>query len=190
MTRLARKHARSWAALLLLLAGSSQALACAKTTTVSSESPIQIQARPPALPLAELSSVPQPALPPRIVLDGELVTLDEALSFDADAKLALAEHKDILTALGEWLAENPEVVELTIEVPNTAEGSKRAQQKRSKALANQVLDALMAEGVAAERLVAASVLGSADAATQMQVSLRVSKRGDQDGASVGFELEE
>jgi outer membrane protein OmpA-like peptidoglycan-associated protein len=188
MTRLARNHARSFAA-LLLLAGSSQTVACAKITTVSSESPISIQARPPAAPLAALASVPQPAPPARVVLDGDRLTIDEPLGFDAEAKLVLAEHEDILAEIAKWLAANPDVVELTIECPGSAEGSKRTQQKRSKALASQVVDALVAEGIAAERLVAASIPGSADPATQMQVSLRVSQRGEPDGAS-GFELED
>ncbi len=186
MTRLAPTFARGLAA-ALLLAGSSQTLACTKITTVALEEPIQIQAQPPAPPLADLPAVPQPAPPPpRVTLDGDLVRLDEALTFDAEGKLA-SEHQDILAELGKWLAEHPEVVELTVEVQSGGEGSRRTQQKRSKAMATQIVDALVGQGVAAERLVAGG-LGKSDD-EQIHVTLRISKRAAQSEAVVPVEGE-
>lgn len=171
------------AASLLLSVG-----ACNKVTTISSESPIQIQARPPAPPLADLPTVPQPAPPRRVILEGELLILDEPLTFGEDEQLA-AEHQDILAELATWLADNPDVVELTVEVYSIGKGSRRTHEQRSNALARQIVDALVGQGVAAERLLAASVGLSADG--QRNVALRVSKRaGDDEETIVPVEFED
>lgn len=182
MTRLASHFARGSAA-LLFLAGCLQAVGCSKVTTVESEWPIQVSAKPPAPPLPELAAVPQPPPPPRVVLEGELLTLDEALTFDDQGTLA-KDHEDILAEVARWLANNADVVELSVEVHSVGEGSKRTHQKQSKALAQQIVDALLAEGIASERLVAASVGLSPDG--QRNVALRVRKAE----ASVGFEIED
>lgn len=159
-------------------------LACActsKITTISSESPIRIQAQPPAPPLAELPAVPQPAPPRRVNLDGDLLVLDEPLTFDANEQLS-GEHADILAEIASWLAEHPEIVELTVEAHSIGKGSRRTHEKRSNALATQIVEALVGQGVAGERLVAASVGASPD--DQRHVALRVSKRAADDEATI------
>ncbi len=168
---------------VLLLALGSQMVACKQVTTVSSDSPIQISAQPPAPPLAELPTVPQPPPPRRVILEGDLLTLDEPLTFDDEGKLA-AEHEDIIAEIAKWLAENSDVVELTVEVQSVGTGSKRTLKKRSKALATQIVDALVGEGIEAERLLAGAVGASPDGARN--VTLRVRKTE----AAVGFEIEE
>jgi outer membrane protein OmpA-like peptidoglycan-associated protein len=174
MTRLPLPLARGLEA-LLLAAGVSSALACASVTTLTPEQPIPIQAQPPAPPLPDLPPVEQPPPPPRVTLEGELLTLDEALSFDEEGKLS-AEHEDILAELAKWLADHQEVTELSVEVHSIGKGSRRAHKKRSQALAQQIVDALVAEGVDAARLVAASVGKSED--DQRHVALRVTGRAE------------
>jgi outer membrane protein OmpA-like peptidoglycan-associated protein len=174
MTVLAPTLARGLVA-ALVLAGLTQILACNKVTMVTSASPIQIQARPPAPPLANLPAVPQPPVPPRITLEGELLQLDEAITFD-DAGVLSTEHADILLELASWLGEHPEVLELTVEVHSIGTGSRRVHTKRSKALATQIVDTLVGQGVAPERLIAASVGASPD--DQRDVTLRISKRNE------------
>ncbi|WP_181234564.1 OmpA family protein [Enhygromyxa salina] len=174
MTRFASIHARALAA-VFILAGCTQTLACNEVTMVTSESPIQIQAQPPAPPLPNLPAVPQPPVPPRVTLEGDLLGLDEALSFDAAGVLS-SEHQDILGELANWLEAHPEVLELTVEVHSIGEGSRRAHKKRSNGLATQIVDALVAQGVASERLIAASVGASPDG--QRSVALRISKRAE------------
>lgn len=164
----------------LLLAGVSQTFACNKVTMVASETPIQIQAQPPAPPLADLPAIPQPPPPPRVILEGELLVLDEALTFGADEKLS-SEHEDILAELAKWLAQHEAVV-LTVEVHSIGEGSRRAHAKRSKALAQQIVDALVNEGIASERLVAAGMGASADG--QRSVALRVSTPAEEGDAMI------
>jgi outer membrane protein OmpA-like peptidoglycan-associated protein len=159
-------------ALALLLAGVSQTIACNKVTMVSVEAPIQIQAQPPAPPLPDLPAIPQPPPPPRVILEGELLVLDEALTFGADEQLS-SEHEDILAEVAKWLAHNQDAL-LTVEVQSIGEGSRRAHAKRSQALAQQIVDALIREGIASERLLAASVGASADG--QRHIALRVSKQ--------------
>jgi outer membrane protein OmpA-like peptidoglycan-associated protein len=175
MTRLALLFARGLG-IALFLSGVSQAFACNnKVTTISSETPIQVQAQPPAPPLPELPAVPQPPPPPRVILEGDRLVLDEALTFGADEQLS-SEHADIIAELAKWLAQHEDVLELTVEVHSIGEGSRRVQQKRSKALAMQIVDALVREGIASERLVAGSVGASPDG--QQHVALRVSKRAE------------
>jgi outer membrane protein OmpA-like peptidoglycan-associated protein len=164
-------HARVRLAALALLAA-APALACAKVTAIPTDAPISISAKTPARPLADLPPVPQPPLPPRVVLDGGIVTLDEALSFDAEGKLA-AEHDDIIAELAAWLAAHDEVFELAVEASSSGAGSKRVHAKRSTALAQTVVDALRREGVDPDRLVAVG-LGKADD-DQPRVTLRVTE---------------
>ncbi|MFO7561448.1 MAG: hypothetical protein R6X02_02295 [Enhygromyxa sp.] len=149
--------------------------ACTKVTRVSSASPIQVQAQPPAPPLADLPPVPQPPPPRRVILEGDLLVLDEALTFGDDEQLS-GEHQDILAEVAAWLAEHPEVLELSVEVHSVGQTSRRKQLERSRALATQIVDALVGQGVASERLLAASVGGSPD--DQRHVALRVSKRSE------------
>src|SRR5688500_12352742 len=100
MTRLARSFA-------FLLVGLSQTVACNKVTMVTSETPIQIQAQPPAPPLPDiLSPIPQPPPPPRVILEGELLVLDEALTFGEDDTLSSG-HEDILVEVAKWMVDNP-----------------------------------------------------------------------------------
>ncbi|PRQ03676.1 OmpA family protein [Enhygromyxa salina] len=160
---------------ILLLAGLAQAVACSRVTTVAPEEPIQIQARPPAAPRPGLPAVPQPPPPSRVTASGDLLSLDEALTFDEEGELS-SEHQDILAELARWLATNTEVVELTVEVHSIGAGSRRAHTKRSQALATQIVDALVAAGVDAERLVAASVGASEDG--QRDVVLRITARAE------------
>jgi hypothetical protein len=151
--------------------------ACTKVTTVSSESPLQVQARPPAPPLPDLPAVPQPAPPQRVVLEYDRLVLDEPLTFDGADRLG--EHQEILAEVAKWLAKHPEVLELTVEVHSLAKSSRRKHVERSKALATQVVDALARAGVERERLVAGSIGVTPEG--PLQVLLRVSKRaGDQD----------
>jgi outer membrane protein OmpA-like peptidoglycan-associated protein len=170
-------RARARAAGLVLLAA-APTLACAKVTTIPpSDAPISISAKTPARPFADLPVVPQPPLPPRVVLEGEIVILDETLSFDAEGKLA-AEHEDILAELAQWLAANEDVVRLAVEASSSGEGSKRVHAKRSQALAQTVVDALAREGIDPERLAAVG-LGKAED-DQPRVTLRVAERAASD----------
>jgi outer membrane protein OmpA-like peptidoglycan-associated protein len=113
-------------------------------------------------------------------MDGELLVLDEALSFDEAGTLA-SEHQDIIAELAKWLATHDDVLELTIEAHSIGDGSKRVHQKRSLALAQQIKDALVAEGITAERLLAVGLGKSPD--EQRHVTLRISKRAEQGAAA-------
>lgn len=174
MIRPARRFARGCCA-ALLLASSAQSLACSKLTTVTTpESPLSVSAKPPALPHPALEPVPQPPPPPRVVLgEDDVLALDEALSFDEAGALS-PDHADILAEVAAWLAQHDEVTILTIETKSTGEGNKRKHKKLSAALATQIVDALVAEGIAAERLVAAGLGKSED--EQRHVVLRVTER--------------
>lgn len=171
-TRPAISFASRLAAVLLMVSTSST-LACSKVTMVTAEAPISITAQPPANPLPDLPAVPQPPPPPRVTLEGDLLALDEALTFDAAGKLS-TEHQDILAQLATWLAKHPEVMVLSVEVQGIGEGSRRTQDKRNKALAQQVVDALVAEGIDAARLQAVSAGKSEDG--QLHVVLRITER--------------
>lgn len=184
-TRLAATFAPGLAA-VLLMASVSSTLACSKVRVLTAEEPISISAQPPAPPLPDLPAVPQPPPPPRVTLDGDLVALDEALTFDEAGKLA-TEHQDILAELATWLAKHGEVLVLSVEVQSVGEGSRRTQDKRNKALAKQIIDALVAEGIDAQRLLAVSAGKSEDG--QQHVALRITQRAEPTVAE-GFSLEE
>jgi hypothetical protein len=160
---------------LLLVASVSSALGCSKVTMVTAEGPIDITAQPPAPPLPDLPVVPQPPPPPRVTLEGDLILLDEALTFDEAGKLS-SEHADILAEVAGWLAAHEDVLVLSVEVQSEGEGSRRARDKRNKGMATQIVDALVAEGIDAARLLAASAGESED--KQRQVILRVSERAE------------
>jgi hypothetical protein len=171
-------------AAVLLLASVSSTLACSKVTKVTAEAPISISAQPPAPPLPDLPAVPQPPPPPRVTLEGDLLALDEALTFDDAGKLS-RQHQDILAELATWLASHAEVLVLSVEVQSAGEGSKRTQDKRNKALATQIVDALVAEGIDAERLLAASAGKSEDGL--MHVVLRITERAESAAVEVSVE---
>lgn len=178
-------HAQTFARglrVLLLLAGLSPALACSTVTMVTAVAPIAIQAQPPAPPLPDLPAVPQPPPPPRVTVEGDLLQLDEALL--VDTKL-YAENQDILAEVARWLAAHEDVLELSVEVQSGGEGSRRARDKRNVAMAKLIVDALVAEGIDAARLLPVSAGKSEDGLTH--VALRISKRA---GASVAIEIEE
>lgn len=170
----------------LLLAAVSSTLGCSKITMVTAEAPIAISAQPPAPPLPDLPTVPQPPPPPRVTLEGDLLALDEALTFDEAGKLS-SEHQDILAELAAWLAAHGEVRVLSVEVQSPGPGSRRAQDKRNKALATQIVDALVAEGIDAERLLAASAGKSEDG--QLHIVLRITERAEP-AAPEGTSVEE
>ena len=176
MTRLARLPVCAVWAALTICASASTLGGCAKVTTIESEYPIQISARPPAPPLPDLPSVARPPPPPRVTIEGELLSLDEALTFDDEGQLAVAQHDDILGEVATWLEKNADVTALSVEVHSVGEGSKRTHKKRSQALAAQIVDALVERGVDASRLVAASV-GKSEEGTR-DVVLRVSERAE------------
>jgi hypothetical protein len=183
MTRVAQTFARGLA-VLLLSTGLSGALACSKLTTITAAAPIVVEARPPAPPLPDLPPVPQPPPPPRVTIDADVLQLDEALTFDEAGKLS-TDHQDILTELARWLATHEDVLELRIEVQSGGEGSRRARDKRNLASAKQIVDALVAEGIDAARLLPVSVGKSEDGL--LHLVLRVSKRAE---AGVTIEVEE
>jgi hypothetical protein len=183
LTRLAASFVPRLAA-VLLMASVSSTLACSKVTMVTAEGPIAISAHPPAPPLPDLPSVPQPPPPPRVTLDGDLLALDEALTFDEAGKLS-SEHQDILAELAKWLAAHGEVLVLGVEVQSADEGSRRKQDKRNKALATQIVDALVAEGIDAERLLAVSAGKSEDG--QVHVVLRIIERAEPAAVEVSVE---
>jgi type IV pilus biogenesis protein CpaD/CtpE len=106
----------------------------------------------------------------------ELLRLDEAIGFDEKGKLS-ADHQDILAEVAAWLAANPDVVQLKVEVHGPIE-NKRVRQKRTKAMAQQVVDALVQSGVATERVVA--VEGRAAKDGPVEVSLRVVRPAEPD----------
>jgi hypothetical protein len=172
-------HAQTFARglrVLLLLAGLSPALACSSVTMITAVAPIAIQAQPPAPPLPDLPAVPQPPPPPRVTVQEDLLQLDEALGFDEAAKLS-AEHSDILTEVARWLAAHEDVLELSVEVQSGGEGSRRARDKRNLAMAKQIVDALLAEGIDAARLLPVSAGKSEDGLTH--VALHISKRTEE-----------
>jgi type IV pilus biogenesis protein CpaD/CtpE len=183
MTRVAQTFARGLA-VLLLLAGLAPALACSSVTMVTAAEPIAIQAQPPAPPLPDLPAVPQPPPPPRVTLEGDLLQLDEALTFDEAGKLS-TEHQDILTEVARWLATHEEALVLTVEIQSGGEGSRRARDKRNQVMAKQIVDALLAEGIDTTRLLALSMGKSEDG--QLHVVLRITKAPE---AGVAIEIEE
>lgn len=155
---------------LFLCAALLLSSACARTTIVESETPLDVRARPPAPPPAELAAVDQPPPPPpRVVREGELVRLDEALAFDAADQLA-PDSVDIVDALASWLLAQPSGV-LAIEVHVVGKGSRKQLTTRSKTLAQRVVDALVARGVAPERVRASGLGKSPD--EQQHVVLRM-----------------
>jgi hypothetical protein len=168
MTRIDLPLVCGFAAVVLSLS------ACTKVTTVASESPLQVEARPPAPPLPDLPAVAQPAPPQRVTVEYDRLVLDEPLSFDASDRLG--EHQEILAEVGKWLARHPEVLELTVEVHGLAKSSRRKHVERSKALAKQVVDALVQAGVERERLVAGSIGVTPEG--PLEVVLRISKRAE------------
>jgi hypothetical protein len=169
---------------LLLVVGLAPALACSKLTTITAVAPIVVEARPPAPPLPDLPAVPQPPPPPRVTIENDMLQLDEALTFDEAGKLS-SDHADILGELAGWLAKHEDVLELSVEVQTGGEGSRRARDKRNLALAKQIVDALVAEGIDAARLLPVSTGKSEDG--QQHVVLRVSKRAE---AGVTIDVEE
>lgn len=155
---------------LRLVALALLSTACARPTLVESSAPLEIQARPPAPPLPELAAIEQPPPPPpRVVVEGELLRLDEAIGFDAEDQLA-ADNLDIVDALAAWLVGHAEAT-LVVEVAVIGPGSRKALQKRSKALAQRLVDALVERKVAADRLTASGLGKSPD--DQVHVVLRV-----------------
>ena len=161
---------------LVLVAGVSSSFACSSVTTVTSEFPLQVQAKPPAPPQPDLPPVPQPPPPPRVTVEGDVVVLDEALTFD-DAGALSPDHADILGELAKWMAKTDDVLELSVEAQSVGAGGKAKHRKLSKALAQQVVDALVAEGIEAERLLAVGAGKSED--EQRHVLLRITKREDE-----------
>jgi hypothetical protein len=145
MTQLASSLARGLAA-VLLVAG------CSKVTMVSPEAPIEISAKPPALPLPDLPAVEQPPPPPpRVLVEGDQLRLDETIGFDEHDQLS-PDHRDILAEVAAWLADKGDVTKLGVEVHESGEGSRRAKKKRAKAMAVQIVEALVQLGVAVDRL--------------------------------------
>lgn len=170
MTRLASSLSRGLA-VLSLVAGLSQALACSTVVEVKPEFPIDVSAKPPAKPIADLPAVPQPP-PPRVRLEGATVWVDEALTFTEDGVLS-PEHADIIEALAKWLAKHPEVTTLRVEAQSIGRGSTRTHKKRSAGLAQQVVDQLTTEGIEAGRLEAVGAGKSEDEARHVTLSVEL-----------------
>jgi hypothetical protein len=177
MMHLARSLARGFAA-ALVAAGTSAICGCSSITMIEPDEPLEISARPPALPLPELPAVkqPPPPPPPRVVVEGELLRLDETIAFDERDELS-ADSQDILVEVATWLAANPDVLELTVHVEGTGEGKRSNVPKRFRGLAKQIVEALVQSGVAADRLVAKGGGGSKD--EPVRVELRITERAEE-----------
>jgi outer membrane protein OmpA-like peptidoglycan-associated protein len=154
----------------LALSSIAAMLACSSVTTVTGTDSIAITAQPPALPLPDLPPIPQPPPPPWVTLEGDTLVLLEVLGFDESGQLWPA-HQTQIAELAAWLAAHAEVAVLSVEVQAAGESSRRKQDKRNKALAQRVVDALIAEGIEAERLRTTSTGTSEDG--QVHVMLRV-----------------
>ncbi|MBO6934001.1 MAG: OmpA family protein [Deltaproteobacteria bacterium] len=122
------------------------AAGCGGTVALNETTPVQIRGeRPPPPP-------PPPEPPPRVEVEETRIRVDEKIHFAFDEATIEHDSDSLLQEIAQVMTDNPQLVKIKIEGHTDSQGSTAYNQDLSTRRANAVMERLVENGVAAERL--------------------------------------
>lgn len=119
---------------------------CTSTANLDETTPVRVSGNRPA--------PPPPEPPQRVEVEETRIRVDEKIHFAFDRAEIAPESDDLLREIAQVIDENPQITRIQIEGHTDAEGAAEYNQDLSERRANAVLERLIENGVAAERLLA------------------------------------
>jgi len=136
---------RSAGSIALVIA--TVAAGCGGTVALNETTPVQIRGeRPPPPP------PPPPEPPPRVEVEETRIRVDEKIHFAFDEATIESDSDSLLQEIAQVMTDNPQLVKIKIEGHTDSQGSSAYNQELSTRRANAVMERLVENGVAAERL--------------------------------------
>lgn len=121
---------------------------CGGTVALDETTPVRIQGeRPPPPP-----PPPEPEPPPRVEVEETRIRVDEKIHFAFDDATIESDSDSLLQEIAQVMTDNPQLVKIKIEGHTDSQGSDAYNQELSTRRANAVMERLIENGVAADRL--------------------------------------
>ncbi len=136
---------RSAGSIALVIA--TAAAGCGGTVALNETTPVQIRGeRPPPPP------PPPPEPPPRVEVEETRIRVDEKIHFAFDEATIEHDSDSLLQEIAQVMIDNPQLVKIKIEGHTDSQGGTEYNQELSTRRANAVMERLVSNGVAADRL--------------------------------------
>jgi outer membrane protein OmpA-like peptidoglycan-associated protein len=131
----------------IALAIATVAAGCGGTVALDETTPVRIQGeRPPPPP------PPEPEPPPRVEVEETRIRVDEKIHFAFDEATIESDSDSLLEEIAQVMTDNPQLTMIKVEGHTDSQGSSDYNQELSERRANAVVERLIENGVAAERL--------------------------------------
>lgn len=135
----------------ICLAASFAAMGCTTTALLNETTPVFISGQRPAPPPPE-EPPPPPPPPPRVEVEESRIRVDEKIHFETDRWEIRSDSDGLLQEIARVMNDNPRITRIRIEGHTDNQGSPRYNRGLSDRRANSVLERLVENGVARERL--------------------------------------
>ncbi len=131
----------------IALAIATVAAGCGGTVALDETTPVRIQGeRPPPPP------PPPPEPPPRVEVEETRIRVDEKIHFAFDEATIESDSDSLLEEIAQVMNDNPQITKIKVEGHTDSQGATEYNQELSERRANAVVERLVENGVAAERL--------------------------------------
>jgi len=121
---------------------------CGGTVALDETTPVRIQGeRPPPPP-----PPPEPEPPPRVEVEETRIRVDEKIHFAFDEATIESDSDSLLEEIAQVMTDNPQLTMIKVEGHTDSQGGTDYNQELSERRANAVVERLVENGVAAERL--------------------------------------
>lgn len=124
------------------------ATACTTSAVLHERTPVTVMAALPPPPPA-----PEPEPPARVEVEAERIRVDEQIHFELDSAEIRSESDGLLAEIAQVINDNPHVKKVRIEGHTDNQGAAEYNMGLSRRRAQAVLDRLVENGVAPDRLV-------------------------------------
>lgn len=124
----------------------SMATACTTSAVLHERTPVTVMAALPPPP-------PAPEPPARVEVEAERIRVDEQIHFELDSAEIRSESDGLLAEIAQVINDNPHVKKVRIEGHTDNQGAAEYNMGLSRRRAQAVLDRLVENGVAPDRLI-------------------------------------
>ena len=118
---------------------------CVSTVVLDETSPVLVRGERPPPP-------PPPEPPPRVEVEEDRIRVDEKIHFEFDKAEIAADSDDLLREIAQVIKDNPQLTRIRVEGHTDNQGNADYNEDLSDRRANAVVERLVENGVARERL--------------------------------------